>query len=285
MREREEVSVSANDQTVEEWAASAHFPQPLRLGAVEAGILARRPAASTSLGRSYPLLVALTWPVLAFAFMLGPGLALLGLLAAYLGTSQEPPVGQNMWLWVSHVIFVVGAFTELSALVDAVKSRHREWFHLGTALLTAAATALAFVLLRSSPWDEPWGLTPAVVAMGVFAIGVIVVSVLAKPRAPGPNAGRNPPKRGPENDNEYWHYKRTRTHVLDTLIRRGLLKIDEADRTRLNEMPLGYWEELDNVDEREWRRILEYRIVGWREFTQSDRRAWSPPEKQTKRRV
>jgi len=274
-----------NDQTVDEWAASASFPQPLRLGEVEAGILARRPSASASLGRSYPFLVALTWPFLAVGFMLGPGLALLGLLAVYLGTDQEPPVGQNTWLWVAHLIFVVGAFTELFALVDAVKTRHREWFHLGTALLTAAAAAVAFVLLRSSPWDEPWGLTPAVVAMGVIAIAVIVVSLRAKPRAPGPNAHRKPPRRGPENENEYWHYKRTRTQVLDTLIGRGLLKVDVADRQRLDEMPLGYWEELDNVDEREWRRILEYRLFGWREFTESDRRAWSPPEKQAKRRA
>ncbi|MBA3780833.1 MAG: hypothetical protein H0X12_03150, partial [Nocardioides sp.] len=217
--------MGVNDQTVEDWAESAHFPQPLRLGAVEAGILARRPASSTSLGWAYPLLVLLSWAVLAFAFVLGLGIALLGLVAAWLGTSDDPPAGQDFWLSVAHLIFVVGAFTEMFVLVDAVKSRHREWLYFGSALLTAAANAVAFLLLRSSPRVEPWGLTPAVIAMGVLAIGVIVVSVLAKPRTPGPNAHRKPPKRGPENDNEYWHYKRTRTQVLDTLIRRGLLKV------------------------------------------------------------
>ncbi len=277
--------MNVNEQSVEEWAESAHFSQPLRLGAVEAGILARRPAASTSLGRSYPLLVALTWPVLAFAFLLGPGLALLGLLAAWLSTSDDPPPDHDFWLSVAHLIFVVGAFTEVFVLVEAFRSRHREWFYLGTALLTSASSAVAFVLLRSSSRAEPWGLAPAVLAMGVLGIGVLVVSVVAKPRTSGPNASREPPKRGPERDGEHWHYVRTREQVLDTLIRRGLLKVDEADRRRLNEMPLGYWEELDNVDEREWRRILEYRIVGWREFTVSDRRAWSPPEKPSRRQA
>lgn len=277
--------MDANDQSVEQWAKSANFPQPIRLGEVEAGILARRPAASESLGKSYGLVLALIWPVLAVAFMLGPGLAVLGLLAVYLGTSQDAPIGDNTWLWVAHLIFVVGALTELSALIDTVRSRHREWFYLGTALLTVAATAVAFLLLRSSAWDEPWGLTPAVVAMGMFAIAVIALSLRAAPEAPGPNAHRKAPRRGPENDDEYWHYKRTRQQVLETLLGRGLLKVDDADRARLNEMPLGYWEELDNVDEREWRRILEYRIVGWREFTASDRRTWHPPEKRTDRRM
>ena len=277
--------MGVNDESVEEWARSSRFSQPLRLGEVEAGILARRPAASESLGKSFPFLRALTWPVLAFAFLLGPGLALLGLLAVYLGTGQEPPVGDNGWLRVAHLIFVVGAFTELSALVDAVRSRHREWFHLATALLTVVGTAVAIVLLRSSEWEEPWGLTLAVVAMGIFAVGVIVVSVRARPQRPGPNASRKPPKRGPEDDGAYWHYIRTRRQVLGTLIERGLLKVDAADRQRLDEMPLGYWDELDGVDEREWRRILEHRFVGWREFTASDQRAWCPPPKRTDRRT
>lgn len=277
--------MSANNQSVEEWAQSSHFPQPLRLGEVEAGILARPPAASVSLGRSFPLLQALAWPVLAVAFFLGPGLALLGLLAVYVGTSQEPPVGDNTWLWAAHLIFVVGALTELTILAQSVKSSHREWFPIATALLTVGASAAAFLLLRSSRWDEPWGLTPAVVAMGIFAIGALFLTLVASPRAPGPNAHRKPPRRGPKDDSTYWHYVRTRQLVLDALIGRGLLKVDEADRKRLGEMPLGYWDELDNVDEREWRRILEYRSAGWREFTASDQRTWSAPEKQTNRRA
>ncbi len=277
--------MGVDDESVEAWARSSHFSQPLRLGEIEAGILARPPAASESLGTSFAFLRALTWPVLTFAFFLGPGLALVGLLAVYLGTEQEPPVGENGWLRVAHLIFVVGAFTELSALVDAARSRHREWFHLATALLNVVATAAAIVVLRSSEWDEPWGLTLAVVAMAIFAIGVLAVSVRAKPRGPGPNAGRKPPKRGPERDGDHWHYIRTRKQVLGTLIERGLLKVDEADRQRLNEMPLGYWDELDDVDEREWRRILEHRFVGWREFTASDQRPWSPPQKRTDKRT
>ena len=273
--------MSLNDHTVEEWAGTAYFPLPLRLGAVEAGVLARRPAASAGLGWGYPLLVVLGWVALALSFLLGLGVALVGLLAVWLGTSDDPPSGHDFWLSMAQMIFVVGAIVEILILLEAVKSKERESFLLGSALLTGCASAAAFLLLRSSPRDEPWGLTPAVIAQCVLSIGVIIASMVAKPRTPGPNAARKSPKRGLKNDNKYWHYVRTRTQVLDTLIDRELLKVDDADRRRLNEMPLGYWEELDYVDEREWRRILEYRFVGWREFTEGDRWDWSPPEKRT----
>ena len=66
--------------------------------------------------------------------------------------------------------------------------------------------------------------------------------------------------------------------MLEILQRRGLVALDEADRKRLNEMPLGYWDELDGVDDKEWRRILEYRHVGWRYFDTTDRRPWPPTD-------
>lgn len=66
--------------------------------------------------------------------------------------------------------------------------------------------------------------------------------------------------------------------MLEILQRRGLVALDEADRKRLNEMPLGYWDELDGVDDKEWRRILEYRHVGWRDFDTTDRRPWPPTD-------
>lgn len=62
-----------------------------------------------------------------------------------------------------------------------------------------------------------------------------------------------------------------RDRLLDVLIHRRLVDVDEGDRIRLREMPLGYWPELDGLDQREWRRVLEYRHVGWREFDENDK--------------
>lgn len=87
---------------------------------------------------------------------------------------------------------------------------------------------------------------------------------------------RKPPRRGPRNAWVHSRYRRARARLLDILIDRGIVQVDEADAQRLNEMPLGYWGELDDVDQAEWRRILELRLVGWRDFGPADRRPWRP---------
>lgn len=265
-----------NEQTVEQWAETASFAQPVSFGEIEAGVLSRPPARSEGLGWSYRvIIVGIVAPALALALVLGPALALLGLGAVWLSVSSDPPGGIDLWKHVAHLIFVVGALTELSTLVELAKTRTREWFYVGTGALTVIGSAGAFQVLRSSEQGEIWGLTPAVVVMGLCGVANTVVPLTRKTRQPGPNADRKAPKRGPENDDLYWHYVRTRRMVLNTLVERGVVKVDVADQTRLAEMPLGYWEELDGVDEREWRRILEYRIIGWRTFTEADRRPWT----------
>ncbi len=206
---------------------------------MEAGILARKPSSATKLGWAYPVILLSIWAIMAFLSLLGPGVALVGLLFVWLGISDDPPAGNELWLSMARLIFVSAALTEIFLLTEAFRSRYREAFHLVSVALTAAASAVAFVLLRSSDKPEPWGLTTAILALGVLAVGVFVVSVLSKPRVPGPNANREPPRRGPQNDYQHHHYRRTRDQVMDILIRRGLLKVDEADRQRLRPQDNG----------------------------------------------
>lgn len=264
-----------NEQSVEEWAKTAEFTTPLQYGEVEAGVLAREPVSAGRMELWMPLLTVGSWAVFGFVYILGLGATVLGMLFVWLGTRQG---GGQTWLDMAQVVFVGSAFVEICLLFTVAKSRRREGIDWGTAVVVVAACAVAYLVLReASDASAPALLSPAIIGTGAIACLVLVASLVGKPYVE--NTSKTPPQRGPKDDIKRYRYTMSRERVLDILVKRGLVKIDEADRLRLREMPLGYWEELDNIDERERRRILEYRLHGWREFTESDRRAWSPPEK------
>lgn len=277
--------MSVNDQPVEEWARTHPFSQPLRLAEVEAGVLARAPLAGTGTSWVVGALTGVGWLSMVVAFFLGPGVALVGLLAVWLAGRDAPPGGADVWIDVAGLVFGVGSLAFAFYLVEVVRARRRHAHDVVSAVVTVVASAASFFLLRSLPADAaPGWLSVAVIAMGVIGAAVLVASLLSAPRTSKPQRSQ-PPARGPLDAADRDRYLETRERVLGIVVDRGLLTSDELEQGRINAMPLGYWEELDGVEEKERRRILEYAVIGWREFTPSDQRVWSPPEQQSKRKV
>ena len=277
--------MSANDRSVEEWARTHPFSQPLRLGEVEGGILSRPPLTGPGTGWAVGVIAAVGWLSMGVFFLLGPGVALLGLLAIWLAGRAAPPGGRDVWVDVAGLVFAVGSLVYVFYLAQVVRTGRRHSRDLVFAAVTIVASAVSFVLARSLPDGlAPGWLSLAVVAMGVLGAGVLVASMLSS-APPAKRETTQPPVRGPADAATRDHYLHTRERVLDILVDRRLLTADELERSRINAMPLGYWEELDGTDERERRRILEYAVLGWREFTASDQRIWSPPQQQPNREV
>lgn len=277
--------MGVSDQSVEEWARSHPFGQPLRLGEVEAGVLARAPLPGTGTSWVVGALTGVGWLSMVVAFFLGPGVALVGLLAVWIAGRDAPPGGLDVWIDVAGLVFGVGSLAYAFYLVEVVRSRRRQARDLVLAVVAIVPSIASFFLLRDLPSDgAPRWLWVAVVAMGVLGAAVLVASLLSTPGAPKPQRSQ-PPARGPLDRSDRDRYLQTRERVLGIVVDRGLLKSDELEQGRINAMPLGYWEELDGVEEKERRRILEYAVIGWREFTPSDQRVWSPPEQQPKREV
>jgi hypothetical protein len=130
----------------------------------------------------------------------------------------------------------------------------------GVSTLAAVAswTALALSPASGGSW-----LPPLIIATAVIGAATFLLGVFAKPE--GRPKNRKPPRRGPRGD-ERARVTKARRWLLEIVVHRRLVDLDEADRIRVAEMPLGYWNELDGLSEREWRRVLERRHVGWREF-------------------
>ena len=263
--------------TAVEWARREPFTQPLRWGEVEAGILAREPVPGALSGRErllsggigsigcffVALFVTLTW-----------GAASLGLVLVVVGVRRDPPMGSG-WYEASVAAFAIACVVQVNSIRVWFETRSRS---LAIALACAAAvlsSGAAYLVLAATDDlpDIQWLdlLIPATFVLGTIAMPLVIFS-----KAEGRAANRLPPSRGPRKDALSARYRATRAEVLDVLTHRGLVTLDEADRTRLLEMPLGYWEELDGVTDAEWRRILELRLVGWRDFDESDERPWPP---------
>ncbi|MFE6645514.1 hypothetical protein ACFVJS_03045 [Nocardioides sp. NPDC057772] len=140
---------------------------------------------------------------------------------------------------------------------------------VATAAVTAIGAGAAYVLVMVLDLPEmPWLAGLALVA-AILGTVHLVLELVSKPEG-GPKS-RKPPPRGPRRSGQRLRARKARNRLLEILIQRRLVDVDEGDQIRLREMPLGYWSELDGLDEREWRRVLEYRHVGWREFDSSDK--------------
>ena len=142
----------------------------------------------------------------------------------------------------------------------------------GRAVVTAAVVEawradgvdVAVADVSGGTWLPLLMIAAALVSAVAFVLGAV-----SKPE--GRARKRKPPKRGPRSSDKRARSLRARNRLLEIVIHRGLVDLDEGDRIRVAEMPLGYWSELDGLDEREWRRVLERRHVGWRDFDSSDR--------------
>lgn len=255
----------AEQAPILEWARQVRFPGPVRWGDVEAEVLARAPLAPEPLPPRLRNLVALSRLLLWLSVAVVLGAPVVGLVVVVGGPdvgSGASDVGSGAFLLTSLVQLLV-------IRLALVRGRRRDPDLLVGAGVPLLASAAAVVVARVRDGEVAGPAGYALIAAGLAAVPFTLV-VLSPSRA----SSRRPRRRGPRSALARADYVRTRREVLDVLIHRRLVRVDEADRQRLAEMPLGYWEELDDVDDAERRRILELRITGWREFTSEDERLW-----------
>lgn len=254
-------------QAVDGWARTAQFSQPLRWGEAEAAVLER----------DYPPLPGMLALKIMGAVGIGVtalialplfGAAVIGLVLVALAPAQD--TGEEGLLWLARLAFGLAILVAGTGLSAWWQTRRRSAVFVSTAAGTAIGAGAACVLLLVFELPEmPW-LTVLALAAAVLGTIHLVLELASKPE--GGDKSRKPPRRGPRRSGQRLRAEKARSRLLEVLIQRQLVKVDEGDRIRLRQMPLGYWSELDGLDEREWRRVLEYRHVGWRDFDAGDGR-------------
>lgn len=144
------------------------------------------------------------------------------------------------WYAVSLAAFAMACLVQVNSIRVWFETRSRSLVNAAACGVAVLSSAAAYVLLGSVDDlpDVQWLdlLVPATCVLGVVAIPLLTMS-----RAKGRSANRRPPSRGPRQDGLAARYRDTRAEVVDVLRHRGLVTLDDADRTRLLEMPLGYW--------------------------------------------
>jgi hypothetical protein len=266
----------AHEQSVEEWARTTRFPEPVCWGAIEGGILARDPSPlDARLSPGMKVRVGAAWVGIVVFATLTYGSSLIGLAIIAVGTIGADATWD--WVMLARVAFVVAVFMQIVSFLIWWETRRRHPLILPVSALTAVASVAAYVVLAVAVEESRLSWLPLFVLIAAAGgLAMLVIGLVSRPEGRGKS--RKPPRRGPRRTRKYDAYVATRRRVLDILIARGVVDLDEADRKRVSEMPLGYWEELDGLDEKEWRRVLELRLVGWREFDESDRRPWPSVE-------
>lgn len=264
-----------SEQSVESWARTTQFAHPVQWGEIERTILAwdipRRSV--ESLPNKALALFGLVGSVV-LGLVTG-GAPLVGLVLIVVG-SVWGGTDAGSWFSAAFFLFVISIVVQLFSLNDWRQVRRRLPLSLlidSGAVLASVASALVLVTAVGDVGKEKW-LLVAIVVAGV--LGAVSFGLNATSEPEGRDKSRKPPRRGPRNSWKWRRYSDARDRVLEILVERGVVDLDESDQKRVSEMPLGYWEELDGVDEKEWRRILEYRFVGWRDFDESDARPWPP---------
>ncbi|MGY0538405.1 hypothetical protein ACW14X_12880 [Nocardioides sp. YJ-D4] len=265
-RKSDEARAEWAREAVDGWARTERFSQPFSWGEAEATVLAR----------SYPPLPgrfllnavgSVAMGLLALAALPLLGASVLGLVLVALASRQE--TGAEGLLWLARIAFAAAILVVGTGLSVWWQTRRRSVVGVALAAATAVASLATYVLLLVLDLPVmPW-LSILVLGAAILGLANLVLELASKPE--GGAKSRKPPRRGPRSSSKRQRAGVARDRLLDVLIHRRLVDVDEGDRIRLREMPLGYWSELDGLDEREWRRVLEYRHVGWREFDENDR--------------
>lgn len=247
---------------VDGWARTATFAQPLRWGEAEAAVLERDypPLPGSIVAR---LVGIVGWAVVALLAVPLFGAAVAGLVLVAIGVDRD---GAPDWFSVASFAFVIAVVGILTFLSMWWQTRRRSLMVLVYNAVTALASTAAIAVLATSDASTEGSWLPVLtIAAAVLAAVSLILGLFSKPE--GRNKSRKPPRRGPRSSDKRARALKARKRLLEILIHRRLVDLDEADRIRIDEMPLGYWSELDGVTDRERRRILEMRHVGWRDFT------------------
>lgn len=252
-------------EAVDSWARTAPFSQPLNWGEAEAAVLDRD---YPPLPGMFALKLVGVVAVGILALIAAPfyGAAVIGLVLVALAPAQS--TGAEGLLWLARLAFGLAILMAGLGLSTWWETRRRSAYGVATAAVPAIGAGAGYVLVLVLDLPEmPWLSALALVA-AILGTARLVLELVSKPEGGATN--RKPPPRGPRGSGRRVRASKARDRLLEILIQRRLVEVDEGDRIRLREMPLGYWSELDGLDEREWRRVLEYRHVGWREFDASD---------------
>lgn len=255
-------------EVVDPWARAAEFSTSHLWGEAEAAVLAREypPLPATAALRTFRIV---TWAgLVVFLALPTVGASMIGFILTALGTTVTNAGAARDLLVGSRLAFIVSNVVALTALgLWHELGRRRTWFGLSTSAVTLSASIATYVWLLAHADGlpkVPW-LSVLVPSAGLFALLGLVLALISPREGEGKNSRRKPPQRGPRGE-ERQRCLLARHRLLEILQERRLVHLDEADKVRVKEMPLGYWAELDGLDEREWRRVLEYRHVGWRDF-------------------
>ncbi|GAA1684409.1 hypothetical protein GCM10009830_34680 [Glycomyces endophyticus] len=246
---------------VDSWAREREFPQPFSWGEAEAAVLAREyPPLPGSLVMRLVGVVA--WVLIAVLAVPTVGGAVVG-FAAIAAAAQDGQDAANGWLSPATVLFLFGLVSVGSMLSMWWETRRRSPMLLAVAGTSALAAVASWAVLALSPVSAEGWLPWLIIATALVGAVAFLLGAFSKPE--GRAKRRKPPRRGPRGDKRARAAK-ARQRLLEVVLDRGLVYLDEADLIRVGEMPLGYWNELDGLSDREWRRVLERRHVGWREF-------------------
>ncbi|MCD0447162.1 hypothetical protein LO763_26445 [Glycomyces sp. A-F 0318] len=247
---------------VDSWARDMEFPRPFSWGEAEAAVLARDypPLPGSLVTRLVGVVARVLIGVLAVPTLGG---AVVGFAAIAAAVAQDGQAAAEGPLSLATILYLFGTISVGSMLGMWWETRRRSPVLLiGSGAGTLAAAASWAVLALSPVTAEGW-LPLLIIATAVIGAVAFLLGAFSKPE--GRPKNRKPPRRGPRGD-ERSRASRARQRLLEVIVHRRLVDLDEADRIRVAEMPLGYWNELDGLSEREWRRVLERRHVGWREF-------------------
>lgn len=265
-RKTDEAQAEWARQAVDGWARTAQFSHPLNWGEAEAAVLERDypPLPGTFVLRA---LGAIGVGVLALFAVPLFGSAVVGMMLVVVSTGHQDDA--ELPLWLARIAFVLAVLIAGSGLSMWWDTRRRSLFGVVAAAVVAVPSVVTYVVLLVSDFPTmPW-LSVFVLVAGIISGIHLILELRSTPEGRSKKS-RKPPKRGPRSSSKRHRAEKARARLLEVLIQRRLVDLDEGDRIRLREMPLGYWSELDGLDEREWRRVLEYRHVGWREFDPSD---------------
>lgn len=273
-RKNDEATQAWARDVVDPWARAAVFAEGRIWGDAEAAVLAREypPLPGTAVLRVFSLIA---WAGIVILLVVPTvGSAAIGLLLAVLGTSAGSVGAAHAFLVGCRFAFVIANVMALTAIgLWWELGRRRTWYGLIASAVTLCAAATTHAWLRGHADDLPdvaW-LPILILSATLFGLVGLVLALLSPWESKGKKSRRKPPRRGPRGDKGQ-RCLIARHRLLEILLQRRLVTLDDGDKIRVKEMPLGYWCELDGLDEREWRRVLEYRHVGWREFDANDRK-------------
>lgn len=249
-------------EAVDSWARDMPFSRPFSWGEAEALVLARDypPLPGSFVMR---LVGVIAWGLIAALGVPTLGGAVMGFAAIAAAVAQDGQASAEGWIATATALYGFGLLSVGSMLSMWWETRRRSPVLLVISGASALAAAASWVALALSPVSGGSWLPLLIIATAVIGAVTFLLGFFSKPE--GRPKNRKPPRRGPKGDRRTRAMK-ARQRLLEVVVHRGLVDLDEADRIRVAEMPLGYWNELDGLSEREWRRVLERRHVGWREF-------------------